>query len=214
MKLKNMIFYEADGAGSGGAPATPPGDPGGGGTLTPPPAEPAPQVTQPDGGAPANPQRRSVFDEPVVPKEYAFNLGEGLSISDEQKTALTKIAKDNNLPQEAVDALLKMHSDILLGVMHEAEDRYNGWADEAAKQGLTSKENMAFAKKTIEVFGGSAALDALVETGAANNPAVLKMLQNIGSLLSEDPGVGGGGTPAPKAVSDADLLFPNSVYPK
>lgn len=188
-------LFEADGAGGGGAPEP-----------TPAPApEPTPEPTP----APAPTPASNVFD--AVPEEYAFNLGEGLTISDEQKTAFTAIAKEANMTQAQVDAVLKMHSDIMLDAIRQAEDQRNEWAKECGKQGLLTQQNIGYAKKCIETFGGSEAMQALVDTGAANHPAVQKMLQKIGALISEDNGAGGD-KPAQQQVSDADLMFPNSQY--
>ena len=56
----------------------------------------------------------------------------------------------------------------------------------------------------------SECMQALIESGAAYNPAVQKMLQNIGHLLSEDNAPDG--AHAGKETSAADLLFANSNY--
>lgn len=203
-------FYEADGVGGGGgapaepAPATPPAaEPTGGvqnimaeldGTSATPAAEPAPAA------------------EPTVPEKYNFNLGEGLTISDEQKARLTEIAKSNNMTQETMDALLEMHSNIMLDTIRQAEDQKNGWARECHEQGLADKVHLGYAKKCLDTFGGGKATQVLVDTGAINHPEVQRMLQRIGALISEDTGATGGGNPTPKPLSDADLMFPNSKY--
>lgn len=73
-----------------------------------------------------------------VPENYEFNLGEGLTITDEQKTAFTAIAKDAKLTQAQADSLLKMHSEIINGYMHAAEDAVEKNIAECQKLGLTS----------------------------------------------------------------------------
>ena len=147
-----------------------------------------------------------------VPENYEFNLGEGLTITDEQKTAFTAIAKDAKLSQAQADSLLKMHSEIINGYMHAAEDAIEKNIAECQKLGLTSQENLGFARTAVDTFGGSEAMQVLIDTGAINHPAVCKLFVTIGQLISEDKPadthVGGG-----KGTSRAeDILFPNSKY--
>lgn len=202
-------FYEADGVGGGGAPATP-AEP-----ATPPAAEPTggvQNIMAALDGAPATPAEPAPAAEPTVPEQYTFNLGEGLTISDEQQARLTEIAKNANMTQETVDALLEMHSNIMLDTIRQAEDQKNGWVKECHEQGLADKVHLGYAKKCLDTFGGGKATQVLVDTGAINHPEVQRMLQRIGALISEDTGATGGGNPTPKPLSDADIMFPNSKY--
>lgn len=148
----------------------------------------------------------------TVPENYEFNLGEGLTITDEQKTAFTAIAKDAKLSQAQADSLLKMHSEIINGYMHAAEDAVEKNIAECEKLGLTSQENLGFARTAVNTFGGSEAMQVLIDTGAINHPAVCKLFVNIGQLISEDKPADthvGGGKGTPRAE---DILFPNSKY--
>lgn len=182
-----------------------------------------------DGGAAGG--SKSIFDNPdgsgdasgdgnpadaggagEVPENYEFNLGEGLTITDEQKTAFTAIAKEAKLSQAQADSLLKMHSEIINGYMHAAEDAIEKNIAECQKLGLTSQENLGFARTAVDTFGGSEAMQVLIDTGAINHPAVCKLFVTIGQLISEDKPADthvGGGKGTPRAE---DILFPNSKY--
>lgn len=198
----NRICYEADGADVGG---------------TPPAPEPAPATPEPQPGGVQNimdglTDGGGAPQEPVAaPENYVFNLGEGLTISDELKTQFTDIAKKANLTQESVDALLEMHSNIMLDTIRQAENQKNEWAKQCQEQGIADRQHLGYAKKCIDTFGGGEAMQALVDTGAINHPEVQRMLQCIGSLISEDNGATGG-NPPPKEKTDADIMFPNSKY--
>ena len=205
-------------------------DPPGGGDNNPPAGgdnNPAPTGGGNDnnpggvtGVQPQNKGQKSVFDvpgsgdnnppAPVVPESYEFNLGEGLTITDELKGKFTEIAKGAKLTQEQANALIDMHSSILLDYMHQTEAKVNGWVDECQKAGYLSEENLGYAKSAINYFGGSDAMNALVETGAINHPAVFKMVMTIGQLIAEDAPPKGDPPKGPK--SSADILFPNSKY--
>lgn len=216
MRKKWLFFLAPDGGDAGG------GEGGAGGDGS----------TGGDGGAAGG--SKSVFDNPdgsgnasgdgsgnpagdgggtgEVPENYEFNLGEGLTITDEQKTAFTAIAKDAKLSQAQADSLLKMHSEIINGYMHAAEDAVEKNIAECEKLGLTSQENLGFARTAVNTFGGSEAMQVLIDTGAINHPAVCKLFVTIGQLISEDKPADthvGGGKGTPRAE---DILFPNSKY--
>ncbi|WP_304107316.1 hypothetical protein [Phascolarctobacterium succinatutens] len=167
-----------------------------------------------DGNAPGDGSGNPAGDGGAgeVPENYEFNLGEGLTITDEQKTAFTAIAKDAKLTQAQADSLLKMHSEIINGYMHAAEDANEKNVAECEKLGLTSQENLGFARTAVNTFGGSEAMQVLIDTGAINHPAVCKLFVTIGQLISEDKPADthvGGGKGTPRAE---DILFPNSKY--
>ena len=215
MRKKWLFFLAPDGGDAGGGEGGAGGDGGTGG----------------DGGAAGG--SKSIFDNPdggnppgdgggnpagdgggagTVPENYEFNLGEGLTITDEQKTAFTAIAKDAKLSQAQADSLLKMHSEIINGYLHAAEDAVEKNIAECQKLGLTSQENLGFARTAVNTFGGSEAMQVLIDTGAINHPAVCKLFVTIGQLISEDKPADthvGGGKGTPRAE---DILFPNSKY--
>lgn len=216
MRKKWLFFLAPDGGDVGGGEGGAGGDGGTGG----------------DGGAAGG--SKSIFDNPdggsnppgdgsgnpagdgggagEVPENYEFNLGEGLTITDDQKTAFTAIAKDAKLTQAQADSLLKMHSEIINGYMHAAEDANEKNVAECEKLGLTSQENLGFARTAVNTFGGSEAMQVLIDTGAINHPAVCKLFVTIGQLISEDKPADthvGGGKGTPRAE---DILFPNSKY--
>lgn len=215
MRKKWLFFLAPDGGDAGGGEGGAGGGEGGAG---------GDGGTGGDGGAAGG--SKSIFDNPdgggnpagdgsgtgEVPENYEFNLGEGLTITDEQKTAFTAIAKDAKLSQEQADSLLKMHSEIINGYMHAAEDAIEKNIAECQKLGLTSQENLGFAKTAVDTFGGSEAMQVLIDTGAINHPAVCKLFVTIGQLISEDKPADthvGGGKGTPRAE---DILFPNSKY--
>ena len=214
MRKKWLYFLAPDGGDAGGGEGGAGGD-GGTGDDGGAAGGSKSIFDNPDGGNPAgddggNPPGDGGAGE--VPENYEFNLGEGLTITDEQKTAFTAIAKDAKLSQAQADSLLKMHSEIINGYMHAAEDANEKNIAECEKLGLTSQENLGFARTAVNTFGGSEAMQVLIDTGAINHPAVCKLFVTIGQLISEDKPADthvGGGKGTPRAE---DILFPNSKY--
>lgn len=214
MRKKWLFFLAPDGGDAGGGEGGAGGDGGTGGDGGVAGGSKS-IFDNPDGGNPpgdgdGNPADAGGAGE--VPENYEFNLGEGLTITDEQKTAFTAIAKEAKLSQAQADSLLKMHSEIINGYMHAAEDAIEKNIAECQKLGLTSQENLGFARTAVDTFGGSEAMQVLIDTGAINHPAVCKLFVTIGQLISEDKPADthvGGGKGTPRAE---DILFPNSKY--
>ncbi len=217
MRKKWLFFLAPDGGDAGGGEGGAGGDGGTGGDGGAAGGSKSIFDNTPgngDGNAPGDGSGNPAGDGGAgeVPENYEFNLGEGLTITDDQKTAFTAIAKDAKLTQAQADSLLKMHSEIINGYMHAAEDAIEKNIAECEKLGLTSQENLGFARTAVNTFGGSEAMQVLIDTGAINHPAVCKLFVTIGQLISEDKPADthvGGGKGTPRAE---DILFPNSKY--
>jgi len=150
-------------------------------------------------------------EAPAIPEKYEFNLPEGLQLTPEIESQFTEIAKATGMTQEQANGLIKLHSDLMLDVMQQATKQKAAWENECKKAGLTSPEKLQLAKNIINTFDNTGeVMRVLVESGAAYHPAVLGMLQEMGSLLQEDSAPDS--KPAPQAKSAADLLFGNSKY--
>ena len=156
-----------------------------------------------------NSQDTNQQQEPVVPEEYEFKLAEGLEVSDELRKEFTAIAKECKLTQAQADKLLDLHSNLMLGMLREAEMQHKTWMDETTKLGLNSEAGTKQAKLALDTFGGSDAINILMQTGAIYHPAVFKMFKEVGSLLQEDTAPQGKPTNPQKDLGS--IFFPNSI---
>jgi hypothetical protein len=182
---------------------------------TTPQATETPAATEPQqenlGEALTAPTEENPSEAPAIPEKYEFNLPEGLQLTPEIESQFTEIAKATGMTQEQANGLIKLHSDLMLDVMQQATKQKAAWESECKKAGLTSPEKLQLAKNIINTFDNTGeVMRVLVESGAAYHPAVLGMLQEMGSLLQEDSAPDS--KPAPQAKSAADLLFGNSKY--
>jgi len=150
-------------------------------------------------------------EETALPEKYEFHLPEGLTLSPEIEQRFTEMAKGLKLTQEQADGLVKLHSDIMLDAMKQAEAQKNAMAQECHKAGLTTPDKLKMAKLAIDTFDDSGeVMQVLIDSGAAYHPAVQRMLQAMGGVLSEDSAPDS--KPAAQAKSAAELLFQNSKY--
>lgn len=148
---------------------------------------------------------------PTVPEKYEFHLPEGLTLTEDVEKRFTEMAKSLHLTQEQADGLIKLHSDVMLDAMKQAETVKSEWAQECHKKGLTDAIRLKRAKLAIDTFDDTGeVMKILVESGVAYHPAVQRMLQTMGDVLSEDSAPDS--KPAAQAKSAADLLFQNSKY--
>ena len=225
--LKKRYFQclEADGVGGGGPEGGADNNvnsaDGGAGadntTANNPPAGAAENTTQKlsifdkaqDGPKPE--ENKAPEPDAQIPENYEFKLGEGLTISDELKARFTKVAKEAKLTQAQTDALMDMHSETMLELIHAGEQQAAEWEAECNKQGLLTKEKLGYAVEALNVFGGDEVKQVLIDTGAANHPAVMKMLQTIGELIHEDTNKEGESKP-PEQKDLGAILFSNSKY--
>ena len=224
--LKRLYFpyfqMEADGVGGGEGGTDNAGNAAGGGANT----DAAGADNNTAGAGEGSGQKLSIFDKAdnqdnntapdnpqdmQVPENYEFKLSEGLTISDELKARFTKVAKEAKLTQAQANALMDMHSETMLELINAGEKQAAEWEAECSKQGLLTKERLGYAVEALNVFGGTEAKQVLIETGAANHPAVMKMLQAIGELIHEDTNKEGASKP-PDQKDLGAILFSNSKY--
>jgi len=150
-------------------------------------------------------------EAPVIPEKYEFNLPEGLTMTPEIESRFTELAKGMKLTQEQANGLIKLHSDIMLDTIRQAENQKNKWAEECHKAGLAAPEKITAAKLAVDTFDDTGKLmGELIESGLAYSPTVQRFLQTIGGYLKEDTAPDS--KPAPQAKTAADLLFGNSKY--
>lgn len=184
-------------------------------TTPAPEATPAQQAQGDPFNFPAPPEGEAPkAEEPpkaAAPEKYEFHLPEGLSMTPEIEARFTEIAKGIGLTQEQADGLVKLHSDLMLGAMRQAEEQKIAWANECHRAGLTAPEKIKTAKLAIDIFDDSGkVMQELVESGLAYSPNMQRFLQTIGGYLKEDTAPDS--KPAAQAKSAADLLFGNSKY--
>jgi hypothetical protein len=162
-----------------------------------------------------------------APESYAdFTLPEGVTLPDETLAAFRDFAKEKNLTQDSAQELLAFGTTQLRAA---AEAPYRLWAEtqKAWQQELAADPEIGgawgskeapgkaqiAANKAIETLAGDAAgatalRQALVATGAGNNPAIVKAFIRMGQMLAE-PGFVRGAAPAEEPKSTAKMLYPN-----
>ena len=216
------------------APATPAPAP-----APAPAAEPMPSILTE--GEP-KPGEEGDGAKPVVPDTYEFTPpevdGKPAEVDTPALDALREVAKDAGLTQEQFQKIGEHGSRILserlasaLGDAQKAGETANieAFRTQVTQWGAQTKadleiggaklpQTLANVSRALDTFGTPAARDALINTGAANHPEVIRLLSRAGAavadpteLVSGKP-VGGKASRDPEARARAIYNNP-SLYP-
>lgn len=157
-------------------------------------------------------------DEPEgAPEQYEFKAPEGREYDASVINAFSEVAKELNLSQDEADKVLsKMAPLIAERQVEQIEAVQAKWADESKADkefgGDKLEENIAIAKGALEKFGSPELNQLLKETGAGNNPEIIRLLYRVGKATGEDKVVPGShGAPAGNAKSAASILYDKSA---
>lgn len=155
--------------------------------------------------------------EEGAPDEYDFTMPEGMEemVDKDAMEAFSEFAKEHNLSQEDAQKVVDIQTDIMKRIGERYQEEYaelsNEWR-EAAKNdkeygGEKFEENLGYAKKALETFGGEDLIEALEVTGMGNHPELIRFAVNVGKMISEDGVMTG--NKAAKETDPAKVLFPN-----
>lgn len=152
-----------------------------------------------------------------APEKYEWKAPEGKTYDPEMLSAYEKVARSENMSQEAaqrvLDGVASAFADRQLALI---ETTKTAWADSAKADkefgGAKFSENLAVAKKALDTFGTPELRSLLKESGLGNHPELIRAFYRAGQAISEDRVVRGaqqGGKPAPKGFAD----YANNLYP-
>ena len=145
---------------------------------------------------------------------YTLTPPKGVQIGDDAISSFKDFARARNMSQQAAQELLEFGAAKLMDSADAPRKQlaatYDAWKNEITTDpeigGHQLDSNMVLAARALDAFGGEGLRRALDETGAGNNPAVVKAFVRMGKLLAE-PGYATG-QPAPQPKSMAALLYP------
>lgn len=156
------------------------------------------------------------FGAPESVDGYELNLPEELVKDDPILRNIGQNFLDAGIPKEKASKLME-------GVMSQIEEQVKmEQADIQIKNeeniktlrqefGTAFDERIVMANQALKEFGGQDAIEAITQAGLASNPAIVKMLSEVGKLIAEDKPVGGkestsfGITPSEAAAKIAEL---------
>lgn len=172
--------------------------------------------TQPTDGDPADGKDDKGAAGDGAPEKYEFQAPEGREFDPSVVDAFSEVARDLNLTQESAQKVLdKMAPVIASRQMEQIEAVQAQWAEstKADKElgGDKLDENLSIAKAALNKFGSEELKTLLNDTGAGNNPEIIRLLFRVGLATREDNVVPGSqGAPAGDGKSRASILYDKS----
>ena len=178
----------------------------------------APATTPEQATTPAEPP--ATTPEPVVPlTREDLALPEGLTVSDEQATALLDLFNDDKLsPKDRANKLVEMHGTLVQSAIQtvgeqmvaEIQRQQAEW-ETAVKSdpeigGANLAPNLAKVSKLIDAEGTPELRQALDATGAGSHPEIVKFFIKMADRYAEGAPAGGG-NPTTKE-STAQRMYP------
>lgn len=131
-----------------------------------------------------------------APEDYGdFELPEGFTLEEADKTALVEFGKQHNLSKEAAQNALNLataHVQKVVSQFEQAQQaRIEEWATQAKADPLVGgpkyAENVSVALAAVEKFGDKELSAAFNEYGLGNHPAFVRAFYRIGQAMRESP---------------------------
>ena len=173
-----------------------------------------PEDAKPEGET----KKEASTEEPKgAPEKYEFQAPEGQTFTGDFLSAYEETARELNLSQDDAQKLIDKLSPVLeKGQIAQIEAVRNEWTAQSRTDkefgGDKLDENLAVAKKSLDLHGTPEFKALLQNTGLGNHPEIIRFLFRVGKATSEDTFVKGGtGTQeSPKDFNSmASKLYPN-----
>ncbi len=115
---------------------------------------------------------------------------------------------------EKAQALIALQQDLYIAQQEAHKETVEGWVKEVAEDkeiigdtGEKLEENLAIAKKGMEALKVEGLSELLHDTGFGSHPLFVKAFYRVGTLVSEDSFVFGGGTGVTRKKSQAEIMY-------
>ncbi|ARW16407.1 hypothetical protein [Komagataeibacter europaeus] len=165
-------------------------------------------------GAPESGEQEKPPEKHAVPEKYEFTPPEGFSVDEKAMGDYEAAAREAGLTQEQFSAITQHGLQFVQQQLEQAgqaqHEQAMKWRQEVLSDRTLSDgtglnpEAKAAADRVIQSYGGKDLVQALAETGAGNNPTVIRAFVQIGKAmgLAEPPDKG---KPAPEKRSGSSF---------
>lgn len=177
------------------------------------PSAPAQQAEDADPGREAGNQTETRTDLSQDPPSYNVTLPEGFNCTPETLEAFKTLAREINLTEEQAQKLVDYESSLAVradaDMQEEKRRTLERWAQQTRTlYGAKLEEELSFALRAADTFGGPDFRALLEETGLGNHPVIIRTLSGVGKSIGEDAFPGG------KPAAPRDKTFAEALYGK
>lgn len=138
---------------------------------------------------------------------------EGVSFEPETLEAFKTLAREINLTEEQAQKLVDYESSLAARGQADAQEEKRQTLERWAQQtrtlyGAKLEEELSFALRAADTFGGPDFRALLEDTGLGNHPVIIRTLSGVGRAIGEDAFPGG------KPAAPRDKTFAEALYGK
>lgn len=138
---------------------------------------------------------------------------EGMSFAPETLETFKTLAREINLTEEQAQKLVDYEASLAArgqaDVQEEKRQTLERWAQQTRTlYGAKLEEELSFALRAADSFGGPDFRALLEDTGLGNHPVIIRMLSGVGRAIGEDAFPGG------KPSVPGDKTFAEALYGK
>ncbi len=142
-----------------------------------------------------------------------LTLPEHYSAAPETLENFKALAREINLTEEQAQKLVDYEASLALRGGEEAEEEKRQMLERWASQtktlyGAALEEELSYALRAADTFGGPDFRSLLEDTGLGNHPVIIRMLSGVGKSIGEDAFPGG------KPAAPQDKTFAEALYGK
>lgn len=147
------------------------------------------------------------------PSYDGLTLPDGVSFAPEMLEAFKTLAHEINLTQEQAQKLVDYEASLAARGQADAQEEKRQTLERWAQQtrelyGAKLEEEISFALRAADTFGGPDFRALLEDTGLGNHPVIIRMLSGVGRAVGEDAFPGG------KPAAPRDKTFAEALYGK
>lgn len=182
---------------------------------------PTPEPAKPAEAEPAKTPEPAKPAEPPAPIKYEFKLPDGVELQPEGLEEASKLFNEIGIPADKAQGLMDLYiKNVQAAIAASGEASKaefiatrKAWTDEVMADAEIGGANFPQVKATvgrlIDNYGAPGLREALMLTGADNNPAVIRSLFRMGKALTEGGSIVGkpAGEAAPRSL--ADRMYPD-----
>lgn len=144
---------------------------------------------KPDAGSEQNPDAEK-YDAEQAFADFKYNLPDGYSLSDDQQKQYIEMAKEKGIKPDQLQTFVDKHIDAQKAQIEQYRGIVSGWEQEVKADPVLGGDNFPTTKKNVNnacsLDGGQEFKQVLANVGLISNPAVVRYLNNLGSMINND----------------------------
>lgn len=156
------------------------------------------------------------YDPEQAYSEFKYELPEGYTLTEEQQKQYIEMAKEKGVKPDQLQTFVNEHIQAEQGKIEQYRGIVKEWEGEIMADPVIGGDNFPTTRKNVNaacsIEGGKEFREILSSTGLISNPAVVRYLNKLGTMVNSDGLVIGGKVKNDAANQDIKSLYNKSNY--